>query len=74
MPQEEVGSVERTELLEALLKGMGLVRTGMKGFPQDAQHYLGRDGRSVWLQTGPRAFTSTADLFELLEDPLERSR
>jgi hypothetical protein len=68
MSQEEVGSVERPELLEGLLKGMGLVRTRMKGFPQDAQYYVGRDGRSVWLQTGPRAFTSTADLFELLGD------
>jgi hypothetical protein len=67
MPQEEVGRVQREDRLDELLRGMKLVRTGKPGFPQDGQHYLGRDGLSVWLQKGPRPFTSSADLFEFLE-------
>lgn len=67
MPEKEVGRIRSEHDLDALLKGMKLVRTGLKGFPQDGRYYLGRDGLSVWLQSGPRAFTSTADLFEFLE-------
>jgi hypothetical protein len=67
MPEKEVGNVQRPEQLEDLLKSMKLVRTGKKGFPQDGRYYLGRDETSVWLQTGPRPFTSSADLFEFLE-------
>jgi hypothetical protein len=67
MAEKEVGRVSNKQELDALLKGMNLVRTGLKGFPQDGRYYLGRDGLSVWLQSGPRAFTSTADLFEFLE-------
>ena len=67
MPQEEVARVQREDQLDELLRGMELVRTGKSGFPQGGRYYLGRDGLSVWHQTGPRPFTSSADLFEFLE-------
>ena len=67
MPEKEVGRVRSEHELDALLGGLNLVRTGLKGFPQDGRYYLGRDGLSVWLQSGHRDFTSSADLFEFLE-------
>ena len=72
MPEKEAGRVQRPEQLEGLLNGLRLVRTGVKGYPQDGRYYLGRDDLSVWLQTGRRALTSTADTFEFLRpDPIE---
>jgi hypothetical protein len=67
MPEKEVGRVHSEHQLADLLESMELKRTGLKGFPQDGRYYLGRDGLSVWLQTGPRPLTSTADLFEFLD-------
>lgn len=67
MPAREVGRVENEEQLDELLEALHLLRTSTRGFPQDGQYYLGRDGVSVWFQRGPRAFTSTADLFVVLD-------
>lgn len=68
MSEELVTSASDEDALERILVEFRLVRTGRKGFPQDGRYYIGRDGLSVWRQHGPRSFTSTADLFEFLED------
>ena len=67
MPAIEIGRVDREEETDELLDRLRLARTSTRGFPQNGRYYLGRDGLSVWLQRGPRAFSSTADLFVFLD-------
>lgn len=68
MSEELVARARNAADLEDILTDLGLVRADKSGFPQDGRFYLGRDGLSVWRQKGPRPFTSTADVFEFLEE------